>query len=93
MKKKPAVPRFRNAEAERKFWAKMDLSDYFDSEDFEAVSFPNLKPTSRAISIRLPEAMLLRLKEKANELHIPYQTLIKQFVAQGIRGDSRRKAA
>ncbi len=93
MKKKPAVPRFKNSEEERKFWDKLDLSDYFDSGDFESVSFPNLKPTSRAISIRLPEAMLLRLKEKANELHIPYQTLIKQFVAEGIRGDSRRKAA
>ena len=71
-------------EKERKFWNKINLVDYFSPKDFEAVSFPNLKATSRSISIRLPESMLMRLKEKANELHVPYQALIKQYIAKGM---------
>ena len=93
MKKKISIPRFRKAGEEQKFWDKIDLADYFESSDFGSVSFPNLKPSSRAISIRLPEPMLLRLKEKANELQIPYQALIKQFIMEGIREKRFRKAA
>ena len=89
MKKKLTLPRFKTAADEKKFWDKIDLADYFNSADFQAVSFPNLKPTSRAISIRLSEPLLLRLKETANEMHIPYQALIKQYIADGIK----RKAA
>lgn len=78
------IPKFNTEEEERAFWSKVDLADYFESKELQSVSFPNLKPTSRSISIRLPEAMLLRLKEKAHELHIPYQSLIKQYIARGI---------
>ncbi len=85
MKKKLEVPEFKNEEKEREFWSNVDLADYFKAKDFQSVSFPNLKPTSRAISIRLPEAMLMRLKEQANEIHIPYQALIKQYLAKGLR--------
>lgn len=85
MKKDLKIPKFKNEDQERNFWAKIDLADYFESQDLQAVSFPNLKPSSRAISIRLPEAMLMRLKEEANELHVPYQALIKQYIAEGIR--------
>lgn len=84
MKKKPSVPKFKDENEEREFWGKLDLADYFEAEDFVPVSFPNLKPTSRAISIRLSEAMLVRLKEQANELQVPYQALIKQYIAQGL---------
>ena len=93
MKKKLLIPQFKNAAEEKKFWAKIDLADYFESSDFQSVSFPNLKPSSSSISIRLSKAMLMRLKEKANEIHIPYQTLIKQFIAEGIRESDSRKAA
>lgn len=89
MKKRLTLPHFKNTVDEKKFWSKIDLVDYFNSDDFQTVSFPNLKPTSRAISIRLPEPLILRLKETANELHIPYQALIKQYIADGIK----RKAA
>jgi len=89
MKKQLKIPAFKNEDEERKFWDKIDLADYFSSDDFQTVSFPNLKPTSRPISIRLPEAILLRLKEEANELNIPYQTLIKQYIVQGIRHSSK----
>ncbi len=84
MKKKLKVPKFKSEDKERDFWSKVDLADYFESKDLQSASFPNLKPSSRSISIRLPEAMLLRLKEQANELHIPYQSLIKQYIAKGI---------
>lgn len=93
MKKKLILPKFANEKDERKFWNKIDLADYFESSDLQAVSFPNLKPSSRAISIRLSEAMLMRLKERANELQVPYQALIKQYIAEGIRERSFRKAA
>ena len=48
-------------------------------------SFPNLKPSSRAISLRLPEPMIVRLKEQANERRVPYQSLIKQYIAEGLK--------
>lgn len=85
MKKKLEIPKFKNEDEERNFWDRIDLAEYFDSDDLQAVSFPNLKPTSRSVSIRLPEAMLLRLKEEANELNVPYQSLIKKYIAEGIR--------
>lgn len=84
MKKTLKIPKFRNEDEEREFWAKVDLADYFEAKDFVPVSFPNLKPSSRAISIRLSEAMLLRLKEQANEMHVPYQSIIKQYIARGL---------
>lgn len=85
MKKPLKIPTFRTEDEERDFWAKIDLADYFESKDFQAVSFPNLKPSSRPISIRLAEPMILRLKEQANERHIPYQSLIKQYIAEGLK--------
>lgn len=84
MKKKFNIPKFKNEDAEREFWAKNDLSDYFEPKDFSHVSLPNLKPSSSAISVRIPEYILNRLKEKAHELHIPYQTLMKQYIAKGV---------
>jgi len=84
MKKQLKIPKFKSEDQEREFWSKVDLTDYFDSKDLQSVSFPNLKPSSRSISIRLSEPMLLRLKERANERHVPYQALIKQYIAEGI---------
>ena len=84
MKKMLKIPKFKNEDAERDFWSKISLADYFDSNDFEKVSFPNLKPTSESISIRLPKFMLCRIKEKANESNIPYQSLIKTYIRAGL---------
>lgn len=84
MKKKLIIPKFKNENEERKFWEKIDFGDYFDASDFERASFPNLKPTSRSISIRIPEYMLVRLKEKANEINVPYQSLIKTYIKTGL---------
>jgi len=58
-----------------------------EPSDFERVSFPNLKPTSRPISIRIPEHILVRLKEHANEINVPYQSLIKEYIAEGVVRD------
>ena len=85
MKQPLKMPHFKTEDEERDFWAKVDLADYFESKDFQAVSFPNLKPSSRAISLRLSEPMILRLKEQANERHVPYQSLIKQYIAEGLK--------
>lgn len=82
MKKNLKVKKFKNEDQERKFWSKADLSQYFSEGDFESVSFPNLKPSSRSIALRMPEFLLLRLKERANELNVPYQSLIKEYVAR-----------
>ena len=83
MKKKLKLPKFKNEDEERKFWWNLDLSEYYESSDLERVSFPNLKPTSRSISIRIPEYLLNRVKEKANEINIPYQSLIKEYIKKG----------
>lgn len=84
MKKKLKIPKFKNEDEEAQFWANLDLSEYLEPSDFERVSFPNLKPTTRSISIRIPEYLLNRVKEKANEINIPYQSLIKQYIKRGV---------
>ncbi len=84
MKKKLNIPKFKNEDEEREFWANLDVSKYFEPEDFEKVSYPNLKPTSRPVSIRIPVYMLNRVKERANETNIPYQSLIKEYIRKGV---------
>ena len=87
MKRPLKIPRFKNEDQERRFWSKLDLSRYFEPSDMERVSFPNLKPTSHPISIRIPDYLLNRVKEKANAIHIPYQSLIKEYIKRGVLFD------
>jgi len=84
MKKPLRIPEFKNEDRERDFWGKVDLSDYFEPEDFVPVSFPDLKPTSRSISLRIPEYLIARVKEQANKVNIPYQSLMKEYIAKGV---------
>jgi predicted DNA binding CopG/RHH family protein len=84
MKKQLSVPKFKNEDEERVFWSKVDLSEYFIPEKFEGISFPNLMPTTRPISIRIPVYMLNRVKERANETNVPYQSLIKEYIRKGV---------
>jgi len=84
MKKQLKIPKFKNEDEEADFWANIDLSEYLEPSDFKRVSFPNLKPTTRSISIRIPQYLLNRVKEQANELSIPYQSLIKQYIKKGV---------
>lgn len=83
MKKKLNIPKFKNSEEERRFWSRVKLNDYFEPRDFERVSLPDLKPSSSPISIRIPAVLLFQIKERANELGIPYQALIKKYLAEG----------
>ena len=86
MKKLKAIPKFENENEEREFWATHDSTEYIDwSKAEKNVVFPNLKPTTRPISIRLPEYMIDRLKEEANEADIPYQSLIKTYIKRGLQ--------
>ena len=82
--KKLRLPKFKSEAQERAFWSKVKLNDYFEQSDFKRVSFPNLKPSSSPISIRIPSPLLYRLKECANELGIPYQALIKSYLAERV---------
>lgn len=84
MKKPLNIPKFKNEDEEREFWSKVDLAEYFDAGDFASVSFPNLKPTTRPISIRIPVSVLNRVKERANETNVPYQSLIKEYIRKGV---------
>jgi predicted DNA binding CopG/RHH family protein len=82
MKKK--IPKFNNEDEERKFWQENDSSEYLDWSDAEEVIFSNLKPSTRKISIRLPESMIADLKLLANKKDVPYQSLLKIFLSERI---------
>jgi predicted DNA binding CopG/RHH family protein len=84
MKKQLKIPKFKNEDDELDFWSKINLAEYFEPKDFTRASFPNLKPTSRSVCIRFPDYMLNRLKERANEINVPYQSLIKGFIKRGL---------
>ena len=82
--KKMKIPKFNNEDEEREFWATHSPLDYFDSKKFRRDSFPNLKPSLKSISIRLPEDLLVELKTLANKRDVPYQSLAKLFLARQI---------
>lgn len=84
MKKPIKIPEFKNEDEEREFWNKVDLAEHFDPKDFKPVSFPNLKATTRPVSIRLSVADLNRVKERANETNVPYQSLLKEYIHKGV---------
>ena len=78
------IPKFKNEDEERKFWATHSPLDYFDSSTARRVLFPNLKPSLKSISIRLPADMLAELKVLANKKDVPYQSLAKIYLARQI---------
>ncbi len=82
---KKAVPKFRTEDAEREFWASHDSTEYIDWRKAKRVAPPNLKPSSPTISLRLPKPMLDRLKLLANKRDVPYQSLLKMFVADRLK--------
>lgn len=81
---KKDIPEFRNDQEERDFWAEHDSTDYIDWEKGETARFPKLKPTTKSISIRLPESLIEDLKILANKRDIPYQSLLKIFLAERV---------
>ena len=76
------VPKFKTESGEREFWANADSSDYIDWSQAKRVLLPNIKPSLRTISLRLPELMLEELKLIANKKDVPYQSLIKIFLSE-----------
>ena len=78
-KMKRKIPNFRNEDEEREFWATHSPLDYFDSRKFKRGSFPNLKPSLKSISIRLPEDLLMELKTLANKRMCLIKVLQKCF--------------
>ncbi len=80
----PPLPKFKNEDEERAFWAVNDSSQFVNWRQAKRMKLPNLRPTTRVISIRLPETMLERLKILANKRDVPYQSLLKMYVAEKI---------
>lgn len=89
-KKKP-VPEFRSEDEERAFWASHDSTQFVDWDSAKRHRFPNLKPTLRTISLRLPVSMIEDLKILANKRDVPYQSLLKVFLAERLATERRAR--
>lgn len=81
------IPKFKNEDEEREFWAKADSSEYFDWSKARHVIFPNLKLTKKPISLRVTTSLLAKVKAVANKKDMPYQTLMKQYISEGVEKD------
>ncbi len=93
MKKLKKIPDFKNEGEEREFWAKHDSTEYVDWD--KAILnpiFPNLKPSTKSVSIRLPESLLASLKMLANKRDVPYQSLLKIFLNEKVEQEIKRLA-
>ena len=90
MSKFKKIPVFKNEDEEREFWANKDSSEFLDWKKSEKVIFSNLKPTTKTISLRLPEFILNELKLIAHKRDVPYQSLIKMFLKDRIDQELRQ---
>ena len=84
------IPTFETEEEERKFWDEHDSVDYVDWTKASRAVFPNLKPSIKTISLRLPQTMLEEPKLLANERDVPYQSLAKIFLSERIDSELQR---
>lgn len=90
VKKLKPIPKFKNEDDEREFWATHDSTEYVDwSKAIKNPVFPNLKPSTQTISLRLPKYLLERIKQLANSRDVPYQSLMKIFLAERVRKETR----
>ncbi|MFA5026391.1 MAG: BrnA antitoxin family protein [Candidatus Methylomirabilota bacterium] len=87
------IPAFKNEDEEREFWATHDSAEALDWSKATRAVFPNLKPSTRSISLRLPESILVGLKMLANKRDVPYQSLLKVFLAEKIEEELRHGRA
>jgi predicted DNA binding CopG/RHH family protein len=92
-KGKKHIPSFSSEDEERRFWAERDTTDYFDWDKAIQPTLPGLKPSTMSISLRLPVAMLEDLKVLANKQDVPYQSLMKLYLAERIGRERTRKAS
>lgn len=86
------IPDFRTEEEERRFWAEHDSTEFVDWSKAGHAVFPNLKPSTRTISLRLPESMLEALKLLANKNDVPYQSLVKVYLSERIESELQKHA-
>ena len=89
MSKLKKVPKFRTEKEELEFWSTHDSADYIDYSKSKRALFPNLKPSTRTISIRLPESLIEHLKVLAHKRDIPYQSLLKMFLIEKVEEEFR----
>jgi len=85
MKDNKPLPQFKSEQEERKFWENHDATEYFDMDQPVRMSFPNLKPTTKSITLRMPLSMYDDLKNLANKQDVPYQSMMKMFLADKIK--------
>jgi len=88
--RKKKIPKFRDEDEEREFWASHDSTEYVEWSKAEEVTLPNLRPTLKTISIRLPEIIVEELKLLAHRRDVPYQSLMKIFLAERIEQELRK---
>jgi predicted DNA binding CopG/RHH family protein len=84
------IPKFKNEDEERQFWAEHDSTEFVDWSKAKRGVFPNLKPSTKTISLRLPESMLEELKLLANKNDVPYQSLVKVFLSERIESELQK---
>lgn len=88
---KKRIPEFRSEENEREFWAENDSTEFIDWQAGRRRKFPNLRPSLKTISLRLPVSMIEDLKMLANKRDVPYQSLLKVFLAERLEQERRRE--
>jgi predicted DNA binding CopG/RHH family protein len=84
---KKSIPKFGNEDEERDFWERADSTNYIDWSKSTRETLPKLRPTLRTISIRLPESMIAQLKTLANKKDVPYQSIVKVYLADRIEAE------
>lgn len=89
MKKLKTIPKFKNEDEERNFWDTHDTTEYFDTSRPVEFDLSELKPSTETISLRLPEYLLDRIKQIANFKDVPYQSLMKIFLAEKVKEELR----
>jgi predicted DNA binding CopG/RHH family protein len=92
-KKLKVIPKFKSEAEERRFWETHDTTEYFDSTKVVCARFQNLKPSTQSISLRLPLSLLEAIRIEANKRDVPYQSLIKVWLSEQLKQQSRRKSA
>jgi predicted DNA binding CopG/RHH family protein len=93
MKKKlKKIPKFKTEEEEQRFWEKADSTDYIDWSESEILTLPKLKPSTKTISLRLPESMLDEIRTIANKHDVPYQSFIKIILKEKIDAELKKPA-
>jgi predicted DNA binding CopG/RHH family protein len=91
--KRKAIPEFKDEAEEKRFWSQVDSTDYVDWSQAQEITLPELHPTLKTISLRLPVSLIAELKLLANKRDVPYQSLLKTYLADRVREELTKQAA